>query len=827
MARATIDFGIDLGTTNSSIAVIKGRDTEVFKNNENFEFTPSAVWIDKNERLYVGRRAKERLEDDPENAKAEFKLQMGTDAKLEFKRSGRLLSPEELSAEVLKSLRADVKQRIGEEIASAVITVPAAFELPQTEATQRAARLAGLALSPLLQEPVAAALAYGFQQENNKVYWLVYDFGGGTFDAALIQVRDGHIQVVNHDGDNHLGGKLIDWAIVEKLLIPAVVREHNLPDFRRGNVRWRAAVAKLKLYAEQAKIRVSRDESAEVMIEFLCVDEDNQPVRFEYELLRRDVENVIEPFIRRSITKCKQVISERNLDPSQVQKLVLVGGPTLTPHLREMLADPKEGLGIPLDFSVDPLTIVARGAAYAAATQLNAAQKVAAGNFGLELSASFRPIGTETEPLVAGKIVAPGRPALAGYTIEFINAPQWRSGKLNLKADGAFMTQLWAERDITNTYRVEVTDASGSTYPTDPETFNYTIGLIPGGIILMHSIGLALANNEVSWVLTKGTALPATKTDRNRRTSKAARAGQAGDAIRIVVVEGTNNRADRNTYIGELSIDATKLRRDLPAGSEVEVSLHIDASRLIKAKAFVPLLNEEFEGVIKLEMKAPDATILAAEFQSAKARMEALKAAVDRTKVSRAGQVFEQIAQEKIVEDITTALDSAKIDRDAADNCQKRLLELRRLIDEIEDAVDVPMLIIEIRDEISEARRLMQQVKDQNEGRQLEALAREAEEAIRTRNADAIRSKLKALRGVVWRLVCQLPEFWIESFQNLERRRDSMEDQESAAALFAQGTRSINNGDVPALSAAVQQLWGLLPNQVQELLKGRRIGTIL
>ncbi len=137
------------------------------------------------------------------------------------------------------------------------------------------------------------------------------------------------------------------------------------------------------------------------------------------------------------------------------------------------------------------------------------------------------------------------------------------------------------------------------------------------------------------------------------------------------------------------------------------------------------------------------------------------------------------------------------------------------------------MLIIEIRDEISEARRLMQQVKDQNEGRQLEALAREAEEAIRTRNADAIRSKLKALRGVVWRLVCQLPEFWIESFQNLERRRDSMEDQESAAALFAQGTRSINNGDVPALSAAVQQLWGLLPNQVQELLKGRRIGTIL
>jgi molecular chaperone DnaK len=821
MARATIDFGIDLGTTNSSIAVIKGRDTEVFKNNENFEFTPSAVWIDKNERLYVGRRAKERLEDDPENAKAEFKLQMGTDSKLEFKRSGRLMRPEELSAEVLKSLRADVKQRTGEEIASAVITVPAAFELPQTEATQKAARLAGLQLSPLLQEPVAAALAYGFQQESDKVYWLVYDFGGGTFDAALIQVRDGHIQVVNHDGDNHLGGKLIDWAIVEKLLIPAAIKGHNLPDFRRGNSRWLAAVAKLKLYAEQAKIRLSRDESAEVMIEFLCVDADNQPVRFEHELLRRDVESVIEPFIRRSITKCKQVIAERHLAPGQVQKLVLVGGPTLTPHLREMLEDPKEGLGIPLDFSVDPLTIVARGAAYAAATQLNIGKKVEEGKFGLELSKSFRPVGTETEPLVGGKIIAPGRATLAGFTIEFIKAPHWRSGKLSLKSDGAFMTQLWAERDVTNTYRVELMDSTGSTYSTDPAQFNYTIGLIPDAPMLIQSIGLALANNGVSWLLKKGTSLPAAKTDRNRRTSKAARAGQAGDAIRIVVVEGSKDRADRNSYIGELTIEAQHLRRDLPVGSEVEVSLQIDASRLIKAKAYIPILNEEFEGVIKLEMKAPDADNLTKEFEAEKLRLANLRVATERTKEPRAGEVFAQIHREQIIEDITAALDAAKVDRDAADNCQKRLLELRRLTDEIEDAVELPTLEAEIRSEIVEGRRLIPQVSDRSEERQLEALARDAEEAIRQRDPDILRRKLQELKGVVWRLYCQIPEFWIECFQNLEKHRDSMQDPNAAAALFAQGARSIKSGDVPALSSAVRQLWGLLPDKGEEFRRER------
>ena len=289
MASLTIDFGIDLGTTNSSIAVRKGTDTEVFKNNEGFEYTPSAVWIDKADRLIVGRRAKERCFDDRENAASEFKLQMGSTEERLFQRSGRRLKPEELSAEVLKQLKADVQQRSGEEVRSAVITVPAAFELPQCKATQRAAQLAGLHDSPLLQEPVAAALAYGFQNGSDKVFWLVYDFGGGTFDAAVIHMRDGMFQVVNHGGDNHLGGKLIDWEIVEQLLVPAVNAQNRLADFRQGNPRWIAAMAKLKHAAEEAKIHVSRDETAEIVIDYLCSDDDGKPVRFEYDLRRANV----------------------------------------------------------------------------------------------------------------------------------------------------------------------------------------------------------------------------------------------------------------------------------------------------------------------------------------------------------------------------------------------------------------------------------------------------------------------------------------------------------------------------------------------------------
>ncbi len=139
-----------------------------------------------------------------------------------------------------------MQQRTGEVVEASVITVPAAFELHQCDATRKAAQLAGFKQSPLLQEPVAAALAYGFQVDEEKAYWLVYDFGGGTFDAAIIKSEEGTIHVVDHGGDNFLGGSNIDWAIVEKLLAPRVAKEFGLADFVRGNKKWGQAFARLK-----------------------------------------------------------------------------------------------------------------------------------------------------------------------------------------------------------------------------------------------------------------------------------------------------------------------------------------------------------------------------------------------------------------------------------------------------------------------------------------------------------------------------------------------------------------------------------------------------
>ncbi len=266
MSRTTIDFGIDLGTTNSLIACMQVGNVVVLKNNDNEDRTPSVVRLDASGNVIVGRRAYARLEDDPENTKAEFKRLMGTRETLTFQRSRRAMTPEELSAEVLKSLKADAQNALGEEVKAAVITVPAMFELPQCEATQRAAKLAGIEHAPLLQEPIAAALAYGHEIGQPNGYWMVYDLGGGTFDISIVTVRDGRLAVVDHSGDNFLGGKDFDWLLVN-FIIDRLNQQFSLGDMTRSSRLYRKAIAKLKALAEDAKIQLTQQDKVSIVLE--------------------------------------------------------------------------------------------------------------------------------------------------------------------------------------------------------------------------------------------------------------------------------------------------------------------------------------------------------------------------------------------------------------------------------------------------------------------------------------------------------------------------------------------------------------------------------
>jgi len=820
MERMTIDYGIDLGTTNSEIAVFQEFRTEIFRNNEGFEYTPSVVWIDSRGRTRVGQQARDNLEEDPENAAAEFKLLMGTSEEKTFQRSGRKMKPEELSAQVLMELKRTVKLRNGEDVEAAVITVPAAFELPQADATRRAAQLAGFSQSPLVQEPVAAALTYGFQSAGGKAYWLVYDLGGGTFDAALIRLNDGVIQVVNHGGDNHLGGKWIDWAIIDELLVPAVRRELRWQDFSRRNPKCRSAIAKLKMLAEKAKIRLSANDSVEIMTTLPFVDAQGNWVNqeFEYEMNREDVEGLAKPLIDRSLEICKRVLAERRFEQKHIERVILVGGPTNMPFLRERLESAVTGLGIPLDHHIDPVTAVARGAALFAGTQRlkrTGPAQTKQGEFAIELD--YSPVGPDHDPLVGGKVLASDGEMLEGYALEIVNKgsnPPWRSGKISLNPDGSFLTSLWAEKGRNNTFTLELSDPSGKLLVVSPGEFSYSVGTVITEQPLIHSVGVARADNTMRWFFTKGSALPLRRREMFKTTVEL-RPGSDQKAIRIPVVEGDFHRADRNNLIGMLEITGERVSRTVPTSSEVEVTLEIDESRVYHLKAYIAFVDEEFELVLNTEDYGKINVLeLQGELDKQKERMGNVLTTAKEAGVGSSDPLFREVESGGFPEKAEKHLELASEDSDAALQARELLRELTWKLDELEDAVKWPASQKSLEEKLVQLRKIAASGKDPDILPKVATLEAQAQEAIQSKDPE----KASACEDRIQTLILEDMEksgvLHPMAFLFFLMNKDKMKDQKLAQVLIEQGKKAMQEKDSLRLRFINSQLAALLPNDV-------------
>ncbi len=735
---------------------------------------------------------------------------------------GQGMLPEEMSAEILKSLKADVRQSSNEELRAAVITVPAAFELPQCEATRAAGKLAGFENCPLLQEPVAAALAYGFQSASEKVFWLVYDFGGGTFDAAVIQVRDGAIQVVNHAGDNYLGGKLIDWDLVTHRLVPQLEQQFQLPDFRVGNPRYRSAMAKLKLAAEQAKIQICRtDQPFNAWVENVCIDDAGQTVELDVTLTPADLAEVARPYVERSVNLCRKAIEDKGLATGDIEKVLMVGGTTLMPALRQQVS---EQLGIELEFSIDPVTAVARGAAVFASTQkldLPVNEEQVRGKFRFEVSQAYEPVGSDPNPPLGGRIAPPDNQDLAGYTLELVEAKsQWRSGKITLGPEGAFITELHAEPGRLCEYTLELTDPSGSEVSVVPDRVTYTMGMVMEHAPLIHSVGVAMANNEVDVFLQKGTPLPGEHRSIHR-TARAVRSQQDAELIRIPVVEGEHfHRADRNRLIGELRIGAAQLRRDLPENTEVEITIRVDESRLVTTRAYVPLLDEEFESELKLEKKLVPVGELREQFTREQVRLRQAREKAQLTSEPAALAALQRIDGEQMVQQVAGLLASAESDPDAGPQCENRLLDLRAAIDEVEDAVELPELIREVNEHLASARQVVAASGQPDEQQRLQALDRDLQDALAAGDRDRIGRAGEQIFQLTLEVHTRQPEFWVAMFQQLHNEMGNMSDPLLAQQLMGRGQQALNAGNVDELRAVVVQLLGMLPSSRQAQLGG-------
>ena len=811
MNRTTIDFGIDLGTTNSAVSVLNGVVTDPIKNNLDQDITPSAVHITKHEEVITGSRAKEQLRNKKtaNDAFIEFKRRMGSPETYKFEKTGRMMSPEELSAEVLKSLKGDVQQRLGEVLQAAVITVPAAFEQKQCIATKKAAELAGFSQCPLLQEPVAAALAYGFQADVAKEYWLIYDFGGGTFDAALIKAEDGTIVVAEHGGDNYLGGSDIDKAMIDQLIIPKMVEEYDLPVFKRGNERWKVAFAKIKAAAERSKIELSRSESSY----FECEpfeDAAGEEVEIDLQLTRDDLVSVAKPLILRSAKICKRVLDKKNLSPSAVEKMILAGGPTLAPYFREIL---EEALGIPLEFSIDPLTVVARGAAIFAGTQqldLQYMPEVKAGECQIDLK--YKPVGPDEDPLVRGTVIA-DEGELQGFSIEFVNeGTKWRSGRIPLKETGRFRANLLAEKGSQNVFSIELYDSQGTRQTTVPDRLAYTIGTSISEQSVINSIGLALANNDYDIFFKKGDALPAKVTKTHYQTTSFLKTGESGELLKIPVVEGESQKADRSKLQGYLDVKAEDIPRDLPAGSEVEVTLLINEDRIITIKAYIPILDEEFKTEISDSNKHQATPAeLKKELREEEKRLSELSKNADDSD--------ELDSVEDEMDELKDIVDAAGDDGGAADAAEDRLLKMKVALDKIEDGALMPSLVRDAHEALDELDGMIDAHGDEDQRERARKLRDEVDELSERNNADRLRKKIEQIADLHREVLFAQPAFWVAMFEHAVEQKPQMSDQALADRLINQGRQCVDHGNVQGLRAAVAQLMDLLPRQVADQLR--------
>lgn len=343
-------LGIDLGTTNSEIAIYRDGRPEVLRDDQGRIILPSVVGLTETGELLVGEEARNQLLLYPERTVRSIKRRMGSDAKVRL--GEREYTPQEISAIILSRLKEIAQARLGRPIRKAVITVPAYFSDTQRQATREAGEIAGLEVARIINEPTAAALVYEAAQHQGKRI-LVYDLGGGTFDVSVVRIEQGVVEVISSHGNNHLGGDDFDHKIVEHVLEHLKLK-HGVDVADRPQ-----AMARILRSAEDAKKQLSDHPYARIAEEYLA-EHSGQPVNLDLELSREEYEDMIAPFIEETLGAIHIALESAGLTSSQVDEILLVGGATRTPLIRRRLV---EAFGTQPRGEVDPDLCVAMGAA--------------------------------------------------------------------------------------------------------------------------------------------------------------------------------------------------------------------------------------------------------------------------------------------------------------------------------------------------------------------------------------------------------------------------------------------------------------------------------
>ncbi len=789
---------------------------------------PSCVYINKKKAIQVGDSAYNALKRDKlksmkgsdgfeSNAFIEFKRTMGTDKKYPSSNLEKDLTSEELSAEVLKTLKSFVKD---ENVNSIVITVPAAFKNNQKEATREAAKLAGFNHIELLQEPVAASMAYGLDSNKKDGFWLVFDFGGGTFDAALLKVEEGIMKVIDTEGDNYLGGKNLDFAIVDEIILPYIQENFVIDSILADDTKKQILRNAMKFYAEETKIKLSFNDTHNILSDLGDIPgEDDEGEEFELDITvtQNDIAKAVSPVFQKAIDVSLSLLERNNLKGSSLDSLILVGGPTFSPVLRKML---EEQICKP-DTSADPMTVVSKGAALYAST-VDVSEEVreqTRDKTKIQLEIANESSTVETEEFVPIKILAD---KTEGEIPEKVFAEvtrgdkAWSSGKVEINTIGE-VVEIQLNEGKTNVFEVVLFDDKGNILESEPSSFSVIQGSKIGSATLPYNVGIELKDKTTGKVrfktikgLEKNQSIPAVGTRNGLKTQKQIRPGMDSDFIKIPVYEGEHasegTRAIYNEHVTDIKISGADLPSLLPENSDVDLTINIDRSEKITVTAYFPYLDYSTDIEVDSTKTTIETSWLENEIKKAKGSIAELKEDGN----SDNGQLQKIEAE---LEKIEKSFENNKNDVDGKQEVLTNLRKSLKSIDELNDTTEWPKLEETLKEEFYRLEKVNNDLGNEKTTQVVNQFRSQLDEVIRAKDVKLGNVLLEEIEGFFIKLtfIYQLIGFIRSHNENFGSFH--WKDSGRARTLLNQGLQIIGeNPTVDELHPVVISLIDLLPN---------------
>lgn len=781
MNNQNILIGIDLGTANSKIAVNVDGKIEIIKKPGGVEYTPSVFGFDKSGNKVVGQKAYDHLykfneKGDADNFYAETKRVMGTETWFDFTRTKIKMSPEEIAAEILKSLKEDLLRKYPDfDCTSVVITVPAAFSVLQSEATKRAGQIAGFKYVVLLQEPIAAAVSYGFMNTKNE-NWLIYDFGGGTFDLALISCNDGVLSVLGHGGEEYLGGKDIDWDIVKSVIVPKILEKYRFADFNRSNPKYEHVFARLKYFAETAKMELSQYAKTTIEVEEIGEDETGKDVGISIPFARADFNKLIDSRIDRTIELTKNTIKEAGFKNSAIKKVILVGGTTIIPYIREKLGDE---LGIKVDSSVDPLTVVAQGACIFAISQKipkeitgETAKPLKKGVLNINLN--YTTLTSDTEESVTG--VLSGLNDNVDYLVQIQSDSGTFTGPKVKVNKGKFFYTVKLQKNKENLFWIYLFDDKSNPVKISQDSFSITHGLSVSGSPLPHSIKVVVAEqtkNICEPVFEKGDTLPLKKKLIEYKTSRRLRKGE-DSSLDIEIVEGESTTPDRNSFVCKTGINGKDLPHDLPAGTPIELTVEMNESRELSVTGYIPLIDVTINVRSTLKDEEVSADSMSNELGVQRQRAEAILVNCSEDERKKITGTIQSVAE---------GINNSKVDEDEKRKTNKQLKNLKMILDEMEEEKKMPQLVKEYNARVQDLQKVINEYAEPKErdedNKQLEKIKIDGEKAVKEEDKILLSRVNEQLANLRQKAVYSNPNTWIVTFKQIVAADHFINEQEA------------------------------------------------